>query len=485
MLIARDVLSANGTAADAAVALYFALAVTMPSTAALGGGGVCVLHDAESKRTEALDFLPRAAPEGRVALPGNVRGMAALHARYGRLRWEQLLGPAENLARFGTPASRALAREISTAGERLLRDPELAALFATAEGRLIDEGDNLRQPALANALSQIRQKGAGEFYTGALARNLAEAAQSIGAPLTIEALRETLPAFRETLRVPYGNHLLHFAPPPPAGGVLAAQMIGALTEGRSYRSAGAEERPHLLAEASMRAFADRARWMQPDGLSRDAPADLVAPARLAALMEGYRGDRATPAATLRPPPVARPENPWATGFVIVDRAGDAVACNVTMNELFGAARMAPGTGILLAPAPNARGAGPDSLGPMILSNPPTGAVYYAAAASGGPTAATALATVFLRAVVDEQPLPEAVRTPRIHHNGEPDIVFHEAAEVPATLEALTARGHRLGEAGIIGRVNAIACAGGVPSRPETCQAAADPRANGLATLLSD
>src|SRR5262245_61733570 len=111
VLAARDVLASGGSAADAAVALYFSLAVAMPSTAALGGGGICMVHDAENKKTEALDFLPRAAAGGRVALPAAVRGMAALQARYGKLRWEQNLAAAESMARFGVPTSRALASE--------------------------------------------------------------------------------------------------------------------------------------------------------------------------------------------------------------------------------------------------------------------------------------------------------------------------------------------------------------------------------------
>ena len=57
-MAARDVLSAGGSAADAAIAMYFVLSVTMPASAGLGGGGACVAHDAKGKRTEALDFMP-------------------------------------------------------------------------------------------------------------------------------------------------------------------------------------------------------------------------------------------------------------------------------------------------------------------------------------------------------------------------------------------------------------------------------------------
>lgn len=488
VLVARDVLSANGTAADAAVALYFALSVTLPSSAGLGGGGICIVHDpkeeGEAPETVALDFLPRAAPAGRVALPGNVRAMAALHARYGRMRWGQLVSAAENLASGGTPASRALARELATAGDLLLADPDVARIFTRSDGKLIEEGDNLRQPELGNVLSQIRLNGAGEFYAGAIARNIAAEAEAMGAPLSVDVLRGVVPEFRDTVKVEFGDHVLHFAPPPAAGGLVAAQFAAMLTEGHDWDSVSEEEKPHLFAEASKRAFAERTRWMQPGGGTTEDTAQLASATHAEQLMASYDASRPTAVDSFDPPPAGIPENPWATSFVVADRDGFAVACNVTMNTLFGAGRMVPGTGVLLAPAPNARGIGFISLGPVILANENTGGFVFAAAASGGPTAATAIISVLLQAAIDEQPLDTAVATKRLHHNGDPDIVFHEENEDPAVLASLTARGHQVQEAGIIGRVEAIWCPNSLQRDSTTCQAFSDRRANGLATILS-
>src|SRR5690606_4439738 len=121
----------------------------------------------------------------------------------------------------------------------------------------------------------------------------------------------------ETVTLPIGNHLLHVPPPPPAGGLVEAQLVGALTEGRSYADAPASERRHLFAEASKRVFAAESHWLQPDGGAAGSPSTLLEPTRLDQLMADYEPGRAVAAADLNPPPSARPENPWATGFIAV------------------------------------------------------------------------------------------------------------------------------------------------------------------------
>ncbi|MBM3488409.1 MAG: hypothetical protein FJX67_17560, partial [Alphaproteobacteria bacterium] len=85
----REVLAAGGNAIDAGIAAYFALAVTLPGSAGLAGGGVCLAHDGAATTVEALDFSVGPPTAGGFGAPGNLRGMFALHARYGRLRWEQ------------------------------------------------------------------------------------------------------------------------------------------------------------------------------------------------------------------------------------------------------------------------------------------------------------------------------------------------------------------------------------------------------------
>ena len=487
-LVGRDILSAGGTAADAATAVYFTLAVTLPSSASLGGGGVCIVHDHGTNTTEALDFLaqrPDSVPPTASrpsAVPGNARGFFALHSKYGRLRWAQLVVPAENMARFGTQVSRAFARDLSKVDQALMADPASRRIFSRpAGGGTVGEGDQLRQLDLAGVLSRLRSLGPGELYTGQTARALVAGAAVAGGTLTQEDLRKFAPVWRSTVKVAFGNNTAHFAPAAAAAGAVAGAMWAMLTRSDDYADADDEDRGHLFAEMALRAFADRARWLGRGGDSIVATHDLASEARLGPLAASYRPDRHVPAEELDPAPVPSPENPAATSFVVADREGSAVACGLTMNNLFGTGRIAPGTGILLAMKPGEMGRGPISLGPMAVVNHHVNEFFFAAAAAGGVAAPTSMVRVALDSLVREKSLADAMDAPRLHHGGHPDLVYYEPDYDRRALQSLTRRGHRIGATPTLGRVVAILCSGGLPPRPETCQVRADPRGFGLAT----
>ncbi|MBI3453842.1 MAG: gamma-glutamyltransferase [Rhodospirillales bacterium] len=476
-LVARDILSAGGTAADAAVALYFTLAVTYPSAASLGGGGVCVVNDPKLGRSEALDFIARApAAPGIAATPANARGMYALYAKYGKLRWEQLLSTSETLARFGTPVSRALAVELAAAWPALSRDPAARALFGRADGTPLGEGDLLVQRDLATLLAHLRSRGPGDLYIGPLGRRFIAAAQDVGASLSFEDMRDTLPAWRPTVPVNVGDVRLHFASPPAVAGLVEAEILGAVAP--RWRRAPAEERPHLLAEAMLRVARDRQRWQAPDLTVNASIIELVGERHLAGLMADYRADRRSPADGLQAGSAAPPDAPATTGFVVADREGMAVACTVTAYERFGLGRLVPGMGVLLAAAPDNAARTPAFLGPVIGLRDRTD-VVFAAAAGSGPAAMGALAGVALATLVDERRLEAALDAPRFYYPGPGGALLVEAGAA-TRLPGLGALGYTVTETPPLGRVNAVFCPDGLLSRSNTCQFFPDRRGFGLA-----
>ena len=178
----------------------------------------------------------------------------------------------------------------------------------------------------------------------------------------------------------------------------------------------------------------------------------------------------------------RLENPNATSFVVIDRDGSAVACALTMNNLFGTGRFAPGTGVLLAAYPGGAGRGPTSLGPLVVVNETVQRLFFAAASSGGVAAPTSLVNVAARTLLTDVELEAAMQAKRIHHEGVPDITFFENGIDDAAQKALLGRGHRLARTPALGRVNAAYCPRGIPSESARCSIRADirPRGYGLA-----
>lgn len=489
VLEARKVLSAGGSAADAATVMYFTLAVTLPSSASLGGGGVCLIYNAKQKTIEALQFLTRApaniSPTASrpSAVPGNPLGIFALHTRYGRFAWSELVAVSEKLARFGNQVSRAFLNELSPVAAALLQDPESRKNFLGPNGRLLQEGDFIRQADLANALSNIRANGPVDFYRGKYARFFVDAVNKAGGSLTLEDMKAYRPVWAKTISMPIGSFLnqntAHFAPPPAAAGLVTGQMLGMLDNGSRFSSAGALERFHLLSETYLAGYADRGRWLGANQMSRFQPESLLAKPLLDRLMSNYTPTRHLSPNSFRPVPAPVPENPSATSFVVIDNRGMAVACSLTMNNSFGTGRIAPGTGVVLASAPGAAGRTPLSLGPMMVINENSNQIFFAGAASGGVTAATALSSVAARALFGGEDLRSAISAPRVHHSGTPDITYHEPRIGDQVTNYLGRLGHRLAATPRLGLVNAAYCPGGLPRHPDSCSVKADPRGSGL------
>ena len=485
VLIARQVLGAGGSAADAVVAGYFAMSVSLPSAASLGGGGVCMISDARKKSDKAKKTKPLVETlifthDGRTktSAPGNVRGMYALHAKYGEYSWQRLLAPAESMARFGFTVSKAMARRLQASSERIEAAPGLRLIFTNIGGALLRAGDRLQQIDLAATLSRIRRVP-GRFIRGAQAVRMAAAYRQAGVQLTAADVEKQRPEWRPPLSVRRRNQSAEF-PPTPAG-VVAAQMWAALYRDGYWHDANDADKPHLLAEVTKRVFADAGvAFYGPERVVASA-GSLVGEARIERLMAGYKPGAHTPWRGRAGVRRAAPSDQGSAGIIAADQTGLAVACAFTMNRPMGAARLVPRTGIVMAAPPDHAGRGLAGLGLMLLRRESQNDLEYLGVATGGAAAPVALVTTALGVMVDGSNLEAVQKQPRYFNGVVPDrVVVERGAAGAAVAKSLRAKGHAVKTVPPLGRLNAFICPSGFEGATSRCEIRTDPRGFGFA-----
>ena len=236
-IVARQILNQGGNAADAAAAEGFALAVTLPSRAGLGGGGACLIKMPDTSGTMqppvALLF-PAGSPakvdnnaDRPAAIPTSARGLLALQARYGQLPPSEIITPAERLA-AGAELSPALETDLQTVGPALIADPAAAAVFAP-QGTLLPANANLAQPDLAATLETLRTQGVQGFYAGGFAENFVEAADDAGGGLTTADLATATPQFTAPVTGTTGGYATASLPTANAGSTTMPASAGFAT----------------------------------------------------------------------------------------------------------------------------------------------------------------------------------------------------------------------------------------------------------------
>jgi gamma-glutamyltranspeptidase/glutathione hydrolase len=169
-----------------------------------------------------------------------------------------------------------------------------------------------------------------------------------------------------------------------------------------------------------------------------------------------------------------------TGFVVMDKFGGVVACNLTMGGLFGTGRMIRGTGILAAAAPEPDRDGTIAMAPMVIINKHTGDAFLAGAASADGAAPLVLVTAVLSAIGDGVLLERALESARVRPGAGRGAVLVERNAGESVRNALARGGYRVLQTGPIGRVNVMYCPDGIERGPKLCDVQADRRGHGHA-----
>ena len=410
-------LRAGGSAADAAVSASAVLAVTTQHMCGMGGdllaviappAGPPVVLNASGRAGSGAD-ANRLRAEGHVAMvfrhdirsvpiPGCVDGWAALHSRFGRLPWAEVLAPARRYADGGFLASPTLA----TATAAISQHPA-AGDYRTAG--VLRPGDVVRRPGIGRALAAVAAEGRHGFYGGEFGAGLL----ALGAgEYQTEDLARSQADWVEPVAAEAWGHRVWTAPPNSQGYLTpAAAWIAA---GLALPEDPDDPRwPHLLVEASRQAAADRL-----DVLHEQADGDqLLAPERLGPRRSAIDIDHAAPLG-----------GSYAPGGTIALCCVDGTRLGISLLQSnaagFGSHLAEPATGIflqnrgvgfnLIPGHPAEYGPGrrpPHTLCPTLVTGP-DGALAGVLGTMGGDSQPQILLQLLARWLVTRQPPGDAV-----------------------------------------------------------------------------
>jgi gamma-glutamyltranspeptidase/glutathione hydrolase len=268
----------GGSAVDAAIAANAALGLTEPSSCGIGGDLFAMVWEAATERLHGLNASGRSPmsltlerllelkleliPERgalAVSVPGAVDGWSALHARFGRLPFHDLLAPSIHYAREGFPVTEVIGAAWAAGARALHAHPGFAEVFMP-HGRAPAIGELFANLGLARAYELIATEGRDAFYGGAIATAIEECVRGNGGYLGREDLHAHRCEWVEPVSTTYRNARVYELPP-NGQGIAVLQMLSML-EGFDLGSMpwGSAEHLHLLVEAKKLAFEDRAKF---------------------------------------------------------------------------------------------------------------------------------------------------------------------------------------------------------------------------------
>lgn len=491
--IGVNVIKRGGNAVDAAVAVALALAVVYPEAGNLGGGGFMLIRFKDGKTT-AIDYremAPLAAnrnifinEKGELirgeggseigyrasGVPGTPAGLEMAFKKYGsgKLKWAELVVPAQKLAQNGYVLSYRLANLFKEHQKNLAQYEDSKKIFLNG-GNFFAEGDVLKQPDLAKTLLRIQKNGAKGFYEGETARLIAADMKAHNGLITLEDLKGYVAKERTPLRGNYRGFEIISMPPPSSGGIVLFQVLNML-ENYDIRQMGwaSSEKYHVLTESLRRAFADRAEFMGDPDFAKVPTEKLIDKNYAKIRASSIDLTKASTSSDIRHGEIVGKEPSETTHFTVVDADGNVVSNTYTINDLYGSAVTARGTGVLLNDEMDDFAARPgtpnlygliqgennsvqpkkrplSSMTPAIVLRK-NGSLWFALGARGGPRIITSVLQSIINVIDHDMNIQQAIDAPRIHHQWFPnEIVFEPFGMSSDTRKALEKLGHIFAE----------------------------------------
>ncbi len=353
----------GGSAVDAAIAAAATITLVEPVSCGLGGDAFAIVWDGKTLQglnasgyapaTWNVDYfknkygvnekgLAKAPKRGvdAITIPGVVAGWAALHERYGKLPFADLMQPAIEIAERGYAVPPVVAQKWAAAVPELKDQPGFAQTFMP-NGRAPHVGERFVFKDAVNTLRRIGETKGRDLYEGETAEKIIAWIQAHGGVHTLDDLRSYKPDWVTPISKNYRGYTLHEIPPNGQG--IAALMTLGILEHFDLASLKVDsvESQHLQIEAMKLAMADLYRYVS-DGRSMEVtPEQMLDPTYLASRAKLIDPNKATHFAPGLP----------ATGGTIYLTAADESGMMISFIQSnymgFGSGVVVPGTGVSL------------------------------------------------------------------------------------------------------------------------------------------
>ncbi|RYV04043.1 gamma-glutamyltransferase [Shewanella sp. OPT22] len=497
--IGVDILKQGGNAVDAAVAVGYALAVTLPRAGNVGGGGFMMVYLADKDKTIAIDYREMAPSKAHkdmflnengdavsnlsrfhglaVGVPGTVMGLNQALNKYGTMSLKQVINPAIKLAKGGIKVTPDLAVSLNGLKKRLMKWPSTAEVFFKPDGSNYKIGEVIKQPELAHTLSLIAKNGTDGFYKGETARKITKAIQQAGGVMTQADFANYKAIERKPVSGTYRGYKVVSMPPPSSGGVHIIEILNILENfPLDVYGHNTAQSIHFMAEAMKYAYADRSKHLgDPDFY--DIPVKHLTDKNYAkAIAKKIPFNKATPSTEILPASFAPYESDQTTHFSVVDKWGNAVSNTYTLNFSYGSGLVAKGTGVFLnnemddfsakPGVPNGYGligGEANSVQPgkrPLSSMSPTivfkdGHPVLVTGTPGGSRIITTTLQIILNVIDFKLNIAEATNAPRVHHQWFPDELRVERSLNFDTIQLLKKMGYKVKVKSAMGSTQSI------------------------------
>ena len=506
--IGVKILDMGGNAVDAAVAVGFSLATTLPRAGNIGGGGFMLIYlkdkdevfyidyrskspknssiekllgtkkipDRNSKRWERVDYTYLAS-----GVPGTVYGLLEAHKNFGKLDLKEIMKPVIEQAENGIIVSSDLNYVIEVTPQ-LKSDQESLSIYFK-NGEPLKEFSTMKRPDLANTFREISKYGIKGFYEGAIAEKIVAAMSANDGLITYEDLKDYKSFFRMPIAINYKGHKVFTAAPPSGGGITLLTALNILNNIniKKYKS-DSTKTYHFLAESLRRGHNNRSHFVgDPDYF--DVPiSELLSAKRTKELITSIDSNKASSIDQVVPYK-PRKESKDTTHFSIIDKDGNAVSNTYTLGLSFGSGVTIPGTGILMNSQMNnfayrygdktdiGRGASPgnkfepgkkpmSTMAPTIIFDKDD-KLFLVTGSPGGSDIPAAILRVITGVIDFNLDIGEATMLPRIHKDWPYEGLEHERAVSRDIVRRLKGMGHKTEYETTIGSTQSIHIVDGV------------------------